>query len=417
MRTTLKRAFTGMLAASAFAGAAFTATAGDTIKIGLVGPFTGPAANTGLTYRATYELAAKQINDAGGITINGENRMIELIAADSQSKPSVGVSAAQRLLTHDMVDLLVGDMLHSDVTLAIMELAPAFPKVFYIPVPVAGAISDRIQKEPEKYGNVWKWNGDAAGYGISIASFLNDTIESGARSFPNKTVAFIGEETEYAKSVSSAVEDEVVKSGWTVAAVENVPLGHADFFPQLSKLRAINADLIISNFTAPNSGLAYIKQARELGLVSQQVAIHYPGLPGFRSGIADEADGLVYFATLMDADRTERGRAFSAMLEGTGIGVDTNAALGYCSANTLFDAIRAAGSLDTAELNTALLATDSDKCPNYIRTRFHPERHSPILGADGYFFSAGQVQPGGQSFVIVWPEKAATGKLDIVAEN
>lgn len=414
MGITREKALAAWLTATMIGGMASVAAA-DTIKIGLVGPLTGPAANTGLTYRATYELAAEQINKAGGIAIDGANRQIELIFSDSQSKPSVGVSAAQRLLTRDSVDLLVGDLLHSDVTLAIMELAPAFPKVFYVPVPVAGAIADRIEAEPEKYGNVWKWNGDAAGYGISIASFLTEAIESGARDFPNKTVAFIGEETEYARSVSAAVEAEVVNAGWTIAVVENVALGHADFFPQLSKLRSINADLVISNFTAPNSGLAFIKQAKEQGLASQQLAIHYPGLPGFQSGIDDEADGLVYFATLMDASRTERGRAFAEMLEGTGIAVDTNAALGYCSANTLFDAIRAAGSLETEALNAALLATDSDKCPNYIRTRFHPERHTPILGADGYFFSAGQVQPGGQDFTIVWPEKAATGQLDVIA--
>ncbi|WP_164882486.1 ABC transporter substrate-binding protein [Paenirhodobacter populi] len=80
----------------------------DPIKVGIVGPVTGPAANTGLTVQAAWQLVVDRYNAEGGIVIDGEMRQIELIPADSQSKASVGVSAAQRLLMRDQVDIVVG---------------------------------------------------------------------------------------------------------------------------------------------------------------------------------------------------------------------------------------------------------------------------------------------------------------------
>src|SRR5680860_912829 len=90
------------------------------IKIGIVAPLSGPAANSGIAMRQAYEAAIQQVNDAGGIDMNGEKQMIKVVFEDSASRPEVGVSAAQKLLTRDNVDILVGDALASSVTLAIM---------------------------------------------------------------------------------------------------------------------------------------------------------------------------------------------------------------------------------------------------------------------------------------------------------
>ena len=53
--------FAFSLASALSAGVAHAA---DPVKIGMVGPLTGPAANTGLTVRATYELLTRQINES-----------------------------------------------------------------------------------------------------------------------------------------------------------------------------------------------------------------------------------------------------------------------------------------------------------------------------------------------------------------
>ena len=62
---------------------------GDTVKIGVVAPLTGPAALYGEQVEAGAKLAAKLINEEGGI-LGG--KQIELVIEDDQSKPEVGLS-------------------------------------------------------------------------------------------------------------------------------------------------------------------------------------------------------------------------------------------------------------------------------------------------------------------------------------
>ena len=52
-----------------------------------------------------------------------------------------------------------------------------------------------------------------------------------------KKIAFIVEDTDYGKSNVEYTLPLFKNDGWTVAANETVPLGYADFYPQLSKLR------------------------------------------------------------------------------------------------------------------------------------------------------------------------------------
>ena len=69
--------------ASSDDAAASDATYEGTIKIGVVGPFSGSSAMVGDTEKKGVELAAKQINENGGI--NGMT--IELIEEDDQQDP------------------------------------------------------------------------------------------------------------------------------------------------------------------------------------------------------------------------------------------------------------------------------------------------------------------------------------------
>ena len=64
------------------------------IKIGVIQPLTGPIAFDGQSAVKGAELAAKEINAAGGI-LGG--RMIELVVEDGACVPAQSVSAAEKL--------------------------------------------------------------------------------------------------------------------------------------------------------------------------------------------------------------------------------------------------------------------------------------------------------------------------------
>src|SRR5699024_3704162 len=127
------------------------------IKIGVIGPLTGPAANSGLSMKQAFQYVAKQTNKDGGVVVDGDKRKVELLFEDSQSQPATGVAAATKLLTRDQVDILVGDTFKSSVTLAIMDLVPSFKNTFFMSgQPVSSKIGQRVKENPDKYSNFWK---------------------------------------------------------------------------------------------------------------------------------------------------------------------------------------------------------------------------------------------------------------------
>ena len=101
---------------SNFAETAYAA--GETIKLGLVAPMSGPNARYGSFSMRGAQLAVKEINDAGGV----DGRKIELVSGDSQGTPVEGVSATRRLIDSDKVDFIIGDV-SSSVTLAMQPVA------------------------------------------------------------------------------------------------------------------------------------------------------------------------------------------------------------------------------------------------------------------------------------------------------
>ena len=79
-----------------------------TIKIGFNIPLTGNSPKLGESARNSGELVRKQINDAGGLDINGTKYMVQFIYADNELKPESAVQAALRLIEQDSVLAIVG---------------------------------------------------------------------------------------------------------------------------------------------------------------------------------------------------------------------------------------------------------------------------------------------------------------------
>jgi len=98
------------LAAALSLGALLTANvfAADPIKVGSIAPKTGPlAGGATVTQWPNVELWAKQVNAAGGLTVGGEKRMIEIIEYDDKTNPGEHIKLAQRLAEQDKVDFIV----------------------------------------------------------------------------------------------------------------------------------------------------------------------------------------------------------------------------------------------------------------------------------------------------------------------
>jgi len=405
----LKSGILGFALAATLAGAAFAsaASAAD-ITIGVIGPLSGPAANSGISMRQAYEAAAAQVNKDGGIEIDGEKSEIKLIFEDSASRPEMGVSAAQKLLTRDNVDILVGDTISSSVTLALMEVAPSFGKFMMSGQPVSIEIAKKIKSDPERFANFWKSSFNSDAYANTLFSTVQDLIEKGAVEADNKKIAFIVEDTDYGKSNVEYTQPLFEEAGWSVSSSETVPLGHADFYPQLSKLRGDEPDVLISIFTSVNSGIALVKQIKEQGLKSLHLAVYYPIRPEFLEGAGDAANGLLWTPLFFDPVNNPKHKEFAEMFKELS-GVDGNGdhAQGYCQMTMLLDNIKKAGSIEPAKLSEAFAKTDFE-CV-IARLAYDTETHTPKIGPDYFPVPMAQIQDG-VSFAI-WPSTTATSEF------
>lgn len=407
-RRTFYQVMTAALCGAAFAGAfGATASAAD-LTIGVIGPLSGPAANSGISMRQAYEAAAMTANKEGGIEVDGEKREIKLIFEDSASRPEVGVSAAQKLLTRDNVDVLVGDSIASSVTLALMEVAPSFGKFIMSGQPVSIEIAKKIQSDPERFAHFWKGSFNSDAYAQAVFGTVDSLIEDGKFEAGDKKIAFIVEDTDYGKSNVEYMEPLFADAGWTVPSSDTVPLGHADFYPQLSKLRGDEPDVLVSIFTSVNSGIALVKQMQEQGLKSLHVAVYYPIRPEFLEGAGSAANGLLWTPLMFDGVNNPKHKEFAELMqEQVGVEGTGDHAQGYCQMNMLLNNIKAAGSVEPAKLSQAFADTDySCVIARYV---YDTENHTPKVGADYLPVPVAQIQDG-VSFSI-WPETTATSEF------
>lgn len=88
------------LAALCMAGAATApALAQYTVKVGVVGPFSGPSATTGRHMLHGIQLAVEQINARGGYM----GRTLELVVRDNRGQPELGRKVAQDIVAEGVV--------------------------------------------------------------------------------------------------------------------------------------------------------------------------------------------------------------------------------------------------------------------------------------------------------------------------
>lgn len=112
-----------------------TVFASDTIKIGILGPFTGSLAFNAGEMKKGMMLALDEVNAKGGLF----GKKVEIVFADTECKPDKGLAAVKKLVTRNKV-LVVGGGYCSSVNIATSE----FCQFEECPIVVAIAISPTI---------------------------------------------------------------------------------------------------------------------------------------------------------------------------------------------------------------------------------------------------------------------------------
>jgi branched-chain amino acid transport system substrate-binding protein len=381
MATLLWR-FAGAGALVALLGTA-PAEAQAPIKIGASLSLTGTYGKIGAYQKEGYELCADDLNAKGGLL----GRKVEFVVYDDQSMPATGVRLYEKLITEDKVDAVMGPY-SSPITEAVANVTEKYQKVMVTPL----AATTSIFKKGRKYVFMV----------ISPAEvYLEGLIDMAAKR-GLKTVAIVNEDTLFAKTAADGAAELAKKKGLQVVLREAYPKGHTDFSAVLTKIKALNPD-VVAGSTYFDDAVAIIRQMRELDLNPKMLGVTVGGdLPEFHEVLKKNAE-FVYGATQWDESLPYPGAKEFAAAFKKKFKRDPayHAAAGYAGCLIYAEGVKRAKTLDADKVRAELLALKT-------RTAFGDY----AVDQDGFQTAHKMVTLQWQDgkILIVWPDELSNGK-------
>lgn len=242
----MKSTMTKLLSALVATGMVAAAHAAD-LKIGVAEALSGGAAQYGAAIKNGFQLAADEINAAGGI--NGNKLVLQI--EDEQGKKEEAINVFKKLIFQDKVLMVFGPTL-SNSAQAADPIAQAGKTVAFGTSNTADGITS--------IGDFIFRNS------VTEADVLPETIKVAAKHTGIKKVAVLyGNDDVFTKSgydnFKKALEDLKIP----VTTTETFAKGDVDFKAQLTKIKASNPDAIVLSALIAE-GAPIMVQARQLGI-------------------------------------------------------------------------------------------------------------------------------------------------------
>lgn len=313
---------------------------GDTIKIGEFASLTGKEATFGTSSHEGTKLAVEQINAQGGVL----GKQLELLTEDDQTKAGEPANAVNKLISKDGVVAILGEVASSRS----LEAAPICQQN-KIPMISPASTNPAVTQEGDYIFRVCFTD---AFQGAALANFAVNTLNA-------KKVAILTDvKSDYSKGLAKNFKEKYTSNGGTVGRELDFNGGDKDFKAQLTAIKASSPDAIFLPGYYNDVALICI-QAKQLGM-----DIPIFGGDGWESdsllAIGKDAMEGHYFSTHCSIEQpTPEMVAFVDAYKKryNGKTPDAMAVLGYDSALVLADAIKRAGTTESAALRDAIAAT------------------------------------------------------------
>lgn len=283
MRTWIRTAaIIGALALAAVAVTRAPAPAAKTaeLKIGFISALSGAGMAWGMGMLGGLEMAAEDVNKAGGIPIGDTTYQIKVIAYDDKYTGPGAVQAAQRLISQDGVNIIVGPI-GSVPMLAMADVTESNKVLVFSNSYTTKALSP---KKPHTF----RLTPTSMEFSLPFLQWL-------AKNRPElKTTAIVGPNDESGKEVAAHNEAAYNKVGIKVLAKEYYERGTQDFVPLLTRLLASKPDILDLDGTTPGDSGVILKQARQIGFQGQIVKTGGPGTLEIIRVAGPAAEGFLY---------------------------------------------------------------------------------------------------------------------------
>ncbi|TGE39037.1 branched-chain amino acid ABC transporter substrate-binding protein [Desulfosporosinus fructosivorans] len=311
----------------------------EPIKIGFLGAKTGDVAIYGLNTLKGLNMAIAELNKDGVL-----GRQVQLVEEDNAGQKDQAINITNKLISQDKVVAIIGDP-----TTGITRVAGSIANTKKTVIISAGATGTNV---------------------VEIGPYvfrdtLLDTIAAPAtmkyviQEKNWKNVALItSKNNDYSVSLSKIFSDAIVANGGKVAIEEFIQDKDTDFSGQITKIKAVNPDVIVfSGYYT--EGALIMKKAREVGI--KAVMVGGDGLQGddlMKIG-GDAVEGSISYAGFSPEQPTPNTEKFINAYKAKYNNElpDLFAAQGYDALMLVAKAIKDATSAEPEKFKDTLAAT------------------------------------------------------------
>ena len=220
-------------------------SAANTLKIGVIGPFTGPSSDFGLPMFNGIQLAVDEINKVGGYL----GRPLEIVVKDDQSNPDTGLKLSQELVDEKVVATL--GFCNTGVAAKSLETFQTAKIPLVIPCATGSPLTS---KYPAAESYIFR---NSAKGGIQIPFVIDDILKRGW-----DKVAVFADTTGYGEAGFQDIVKSLEAKNLKPVYVARFPVGVKDLSEELKAARAAGANVVFGMTVGPeHAAIARSRQA------------------------------------------------------------------------------------------------------------------------------------------------------------
>lgn len=290
------------------------AQAQATVKVGIIGPFTGPSSDFGIPLRQGIELAVAEINTAGGYL----GRPLELVVRDDKGNPDAGLAASQDLVKQGVVGTI--GFCNTGVAAKSLDVYQNAQSPLIIPCATGTPLT---AKYPPAQSYIFRTSARDI---IQAPFVVDDIVKRGWN-----RVAIFADTTGYGEAGLKDVQDALAARKLQAVHVTRFPLGVTDLRKELQAAREAGANVIFSYTVGPEEAVI-ANSRKDIGWKVPLVGAWPLSFPFFMDGAKDAAEGALMAQTFIAEPSNERRASFLTNFKrkhGERMAVPMAAAQGY----------------------------------------------------------------------------------------
>lgn len=318
------------------------------ILLGHIHPLSGLQAAEGKYYRNGAELAVEEINMGGGIQALGGAK-IKLLTGDSQAKPEIGMSEAEKLIRAGIVALTGSG--GSAVGYATTQVAEKYK----VPHILETGITDNLTERGFKYTFRITPSTKIA-IKNSFAFFLELEKETGIKL---KTAIHLHEPTIFGTTISQLLKEHAPPAGIQIIESIKYNLPVTDLTSEIMRVKSLNPDILLTS-SWPQDGMLIVRTLKQFRLAPKMLTGIFNmafSNPNFVPEMGKDAEYIMDIDQFPNMNNPITQTVAKKYKEKFRVNLDFLAAYAYTAVYLFKDAVERAKSTDREAVKEAMRTT------------------------------------------------------------